>query len=72
MKITSANGKSACLIYCADNQYRIRVYNKDHSFKDYDILHNDLSFVIDDADAYFYEDGQNMYIDYSPQTLGKY
>jgi hypothetical protein len=73
-KITnkSANGTECCLIYCGDGQYRIRVYSKDaeNSFKDYDILHNDLFFTICDEDAHFYELGDRMWIDHAPSTFG--
>ena len=71
MKIKSANNLEACLIYCADNVFRIRIYNKDHSFSDYDILHNDLTFTITDTDAFLYEaDNGKCYLDHSPETLG--
>jgi len=65
----SANGTDCCLIWCGDGQYRIRVYDKD-SFKDYDILHNDLFFKICDEDAHFYTDGDKMWIDHAPSTRG--
>jgi hypothetical protein len=75
MKITSANGKNCCLIYCGDGKYRIRIYEDAQKglFKDYEIFHSDLFFNIDDADAFLYEDEENdrMYLDHSPQTLGK-
>lgn len=67
----SAKGVEACLIYCGDGQYRIRIYDKDFKFKDYDICHSDLSIKIDDEDAYLYEYEDNkMFIDHSPETLG--
>lgn len=72
MKINSksADGKTACLIYCADGEYRIRIYEPyASSFQDYDIKHNDLFFVIKDEDAYLYTDGIKHWIDHSPSTL---
>lgn len=71
MKITSANGLIGCLIYCADDQYRVRIYDRDNSyeFKDYDILHSDMFFKIQDTDVYLYEDGDDMWIDHGPNTL---
>ena len=74
MKIESANGKEGCLIYCGDNKFRIRFYDElDRSiFKDYDIHHSDLFFIVEDEDAYLYEDEASgrMSIDHSPGTLG--
>lgn len=76
MNVKSANGVECCLIYCADDQYRIRVYKKDaqHSFVDYDIATSDLFFTINDEDAYFYESDsgsvKRAWIDHSSQTLG--
>ena len=72
-KITSANGAKGCLIYIHGlDKYMIRVYDKDHEFIDYDIMHCDLSITIDDEDAefYVYEDGRAV-LDHSRQTLGE-
>lgn len=67
----SAAGVEGCLIYCADDVYRIRVYNPDHSFTDYDIRTADLFFTINSEDAHFYADSSGQhYIDHDPQTLG--
>lgn len=65
----SADGVKCSLLF-SGKDYFIRVYNKDHSFRDYEILHNDLSFVIKDKDAFFYEKEGKMYLDHSPETLG--
>ena len=72
--IGSANGLVGCLIYCADGQYRIRVYDEHKlgMFEDYDIRISDLFFEITDEDAHLYVDettGQK-YLDHSPDTLG--
>lgn len=69
--ITSADGVSGVLI-SVFGKLMIRVYNQiDHSFKDYDIHHSDLSITINDQDAFFYvTDGGKLVIDHSPETLG--
>ena len=71
MDIKSANGVRGCILDSFDGTYFFRVYNKDFTFKDYDLHHCDLFVTIDDADAYFYEDGDNLRLDHSPATLGK-
>lgn len=72
--IKSANGLTACLIYCADGQYRLRVYHeyKLGMFDDYDIKLSDLFFEIKDEDPWLYEDPTTgrKYIDHGPETLG--
>lgn len=72
MKIESAHGRTACLIYCGSGQYKIRVWhpNKLGTFADYDIRHSDLFFEIQDEDAYLYEQDDKLWLDHSPQTLG--
>lgn len=77
--IKSANGVKCCLLHTGEN-YIIRVYNYEtveggintiKGYKDYDILHCDLQFVIDDEDAYFYEmENGKLYLDHSPKTVG--
>lgn len=67
--ITSADGVEVQLIWSpATNSYFARKYEVDGSFKDYDLLHYDLTIKIIDRDACFYED--RMTLDHSPQTLG--
>jgi hypothetical protein len=72
MKAQSANGVEGCLIYAhLLNKFLFRVYDADFNFKDYDILHNDLVVVIQDADAFFYESASGEFeLDHSPATLG--
>jgi hypothetical protein len=68
--IKSANGLNGCLIYCGDGNYRIRLY-RDETFVDCKIAHCDLSIVIQDEDAYLYEDNDGtVWLDHSPETLG--
>jgi len=69
-KVTSANGVTGCLIYTGED-YKFRVYDADHNFKDYDIRHCDLSLTIVDSDAEFYEyDDGTLILDHSRETLG--
>ena len=68
-KIISANKTKGSLLITND-EVIFRVYNKDKSFIDYNIFHNDLQIVIEDFDAYFYSDGENNILDHSPETLG--
>lgn len=72
--IKSANGLTGRLIYCGDDQYRIRVYDKHKlsTFEDYDIRISDLFFEITDEDAHIYEDRitGRRYIDHNPESLG--
>lgn len=72
MKMKPANGVEGCLIYIhTENTFVFRVYDADHNFKDYDILHNDLWISIIDADATFYEHADGaLELDHSPATLG--
>ena len=72
MKITAANGVEGMLIWVHGlDRMMFRVYNPDHTFKDYDIDHTDLCVIIKDEDAYFYEhDNGVKTIDHSPETLG--
>ena len=47
-----------------DNKHFFRVYDKDHNFVDYDILHHDLQVVILEDDATFYETENKNYLDH--------
>lgn len=68
--IRTADGLRACLIHSLD-KYFIRIYGEDGKFEDMDILTYDLSFTIDDPDAFIYQDEDgNRFIDHSPETLG--
>jgi hypothetical protein len=67
----SANGVRGHLLYIhGDNKYVFRVYDAEHNFVDYDLLHCDLCVTIDDEDAYFYRDEWKDVLDHSPATLG--
>lgn len=53
--------------------YLFRVYGKNGSFKDYEILHDDIGIQILDDSAEFLEskDGKEFYLDYSRKILGQ-
>jgi len=65
-----AKGTKGFLIRVGKDGYAFRVYNKDFTFTDYDILHYDLEIEILDSDAHFYKVDDENYLDHSPQTLG--
>lgn len=71
-KPVSANGVKGCLLPMFGGQiWMFRVYNDDGTFRDYDILHSDLTVTITDDDAYFYQNHKDdIYLDHSPATLG--
>jgi hypothetical protein len=70
MTSKTANGVSGHLLNLVDGTIVFRVYDSEHNFVDYDILHSDLCITIDDTDAYFYQrDGQDI-LDHAPMTLG--
>ena len=66
----SANGVEGCLIRGHDGTYYFRVYDADHNFVDYDVMHSDLSITITDPDAYFYRGDGIVRLDHAPATLG--
>jgi hypothetical protein len=47
-----------------------RVYNSNYDFIDYDLCHLDLDVIVDDDDAFFYENNKTNKLDYSLQTRG--
>jgi hypothetical protein len=66
----SADGVEGCLIRSIDGEYYFRVYDADHNFVDYDLMHSDLSITITDPDAYFYREHGRDVLDHAPATLG--
>ena len=66
----SATGVEGCLIRGHDGIYYFRVYDADHNFVDYDVMHSDLSITITDPDAFFYRDEYSDRLDHAPATLG--
>jgi hypothetical protein len=67
---TLANGVTGHLICGHDGSYYFRVYDTDHNFVDYELIHSDLCVTITDPDAYFYRGDGTDLLDHSPQTLG--
>ena len=65
-----ANGTRGILINVL-GKTMFRVYDEDHNFIDYDLLHTDLAVTIDDEDAYFYQTEARNMLDHSPATLGR-
>ena len=49
----SATGVEGCLIRGHDGTYYFRVYDADHNFQDYDVMHSDLTITITDPDAFY-------------------
>lgn len=70
-KIGNANGVKGCLLDSFDGNYYFRVYSEDGTFKDYLLKNCDISIIIDDFDACFYEENNGtLSLDHQPETLG--
>jgi hypothetical protein len=52
------------------DKYQFRVYDSEHNFVDYDLMHSDLTVTINDEDAFFYRSDNIDRLDHSPETLG--
>ena len=61
----SAKGMKGILIRVGDSHV-FRVYRKDYTFLDYDILHHDLVIQILESDATLYRSEFGNYLDYPP------
>ena len=70
MTARSANGVRGHLLNLIDGTVVFRVYDAEHNFVDYDLHHSDLTVVIDDDDAFLYQDESGAKLDHSPATLG--
>lgn len=70
MKIKTANGTRGQIIKSLDGEYYFRIYSSEHNFEDYELAHTDLTVVIDDEDAFFYDAEYSARLDHAPQTLG--
>jgi hypothetical protein len=70
MTARSAKGLRGCIIDDFNGGYWFRVYDADHNFTDYDLRHCDLAVIIDDDDAFLYEDEFIAKLDHAPATLG--
>ena len=72
MKITNANGVEGMLLnpYHKDGKWVFRVY-RNGTFTDYALRHSDLRVIINDDDAFFYEDEHGeATINHNSVTLG--
>ena len=69
MKYKPAKGIKGFILRTAAGPV-FRVYNKDKSFTDYDLVHFDLEVEILDDDAFFYEYDIGATLDHSPSSLG--
>lgn len=66
----SAKGTKGCLLRSmADGLAVFRVYDAEHNFRDYEVVHHDVEIIIDDDSAWFYEHDGEFYLDYSPDVL---
>ena len=69
-EVTPANGIRGFLLHGV-NGFFFRVYHTDGEFTDYNIRHDDLEVTIaSDAMASFYQIGQDLILDHSPEVLG--
>jgi len=67
----AAGSKGIIIRSAFDESLYFRVYHKDGKFDDFPICVHELQVEITDEDACFYEtDTGELFIDYSPQTLG--
>jgi hypothetical protein len=72
-KYRNANKQKGIILRSLDGSPSLfRIYGKKGSFKDYEIIHNDIQVQIQDDDAEFLEsiDGETFLLDHSRQTLG--
>ncbi len=70
MTPVSAKGLRGHIIDSFDGTYYFRVYDAEHNFTDYLLRHCDLTVVIDDNDAFLYNDSNGARLDHAPATLG--
>jgi hypothetical protein len=73
-KYRNANKQKGIILRSIDGGPSLfRIYGKNHSFKDYEILHQDIQVQILDDSAEFLEsmDGETFVLDYSRKVLGQ-
>jgi hypothetical protein len=69
--VSPAAGVTGFLLKRTDGSFFFRVYGSSGDFADYDIRHDDLEVTISpDALASFYQIGDRLFLDYSPEGLG--
>lgn len=72
-KYKNANKRKGIILRSLDDGPSLfRIYDSRGNFKDYEIIHHDLSVQILDDSAEFLEsaDGKKFYLDYSRKVLG--
>lgn len=68
---SDASGVSGLLCRDSEGGYFFRVYHSDHSFEDFELLHDDLPITIaPNSFASFYRDRDHKILDHSPEVLG--
>ena len=70
----NANKQKGIILRSYDNSPSIfRIYGSKGSFKDYEILHDDILVQIldDNVELLESEDGKELYLDYSRKVLGQ-
>jgi hypothetical protein len=73
-KYRNANKQKGIILTSIDGGPSLfRIYGKNYSFKDYEILHQDIQVQILDDSAEFLEsmDGETFVLDYSRKILGQ-
>ena len=69
--VSPAAGVTGFLLKRTDGSFFFRVYGSSGDFTDYDIRHDDLEVTISpDALASFYQIGDRLLLDHSPEVLG--
>ena len=69
--VSPAAGVTGFLLKSTDGSFFFRVYGSSGDFTDYDIRHDDLEVTISpDALASFYQIGDRLLLDHSPEVLG--
>lgn len=73
-KYRNANKQKGIILRSIDGgPYLFRIYGKNGSFKDYEIIHHDIQVQILDDSAEFLEsaNGETFLLDYSRKMLGQ-
>ena len=69
--VSPAAGVTGFLLKRTDGSFFFRIYGSSGDFTDYDIRHDDLEVTISpDALASFYQIGDRLLLDHSPEVLG--
>ena len=69
--VSPAAGVTGFILKRMDGSFFFRVYGTSGDFTDYDIRHDDLEVTISpDALASFYQVGDRLLLDHSPEVLG--